>query len=440
MRRLVAALIAVVLATVVLSACGSSGPAHVSAPHESALAPGAIVLVADGPSSGLGIDNTDLVAASSSGRTHDLTSSAAAESDATWSADGSHVVFIRQSTTGDRSGAVAFRAGVYVWSPGHGAPQRIASCLTYCEQNEFAWSPDDRHIAFVSYANDSAIKVMNADGGGIHTVCDAARCGDGLNGPAWSPDGHKLVFADGVPGMGPYDPPSYIWVANADGSGAKRLTQRSCTTVADQQTRRVCARHGSDLVTGRPTDRLQPLASPSFRTGRRHDGEERPDRNEEADAYAPSDNHESRSHGRRRHSPPQRLQLQRALRRSGSPVRPGRRRQGARVRAYHGSRRQPVVPHHDARGEDGDDPHVFGLALRLSGRPRVVAEREGAGVLRRRRPAHEPRLGDRSRRHGHAAYRRRRSAAASRGLGTSLAQRREGGPEGLVAAAPAPGR
>jgi len=238
MRRVVAALTAAVLAAVVLSACGSSGPAHVSAPHESALAPGAIVLVADGPSSGLGIDNTDLVAASSSGRTHDLTSSPAAESDATWSADGSHVVFIRQSTTGDKSGAVAFQAGVYVWSPGHGAPQRIASCPTYCAQNEFAWSPDDRRIAFVS---DDAIKVMNADGSGVHTVCDAARCGDGLNGPAWSPDGHKLVFAEGVPGMGPYDPPSSIWVANADGSGAKRLTQRSCVTFADQQ-RYGCAR------------------------------------------------------------------------------------------------------------------------------------------------------------------------------------------------------
>ncbi|MDX6481510.1 MAG: hypothetical protein QOG85_2020, partial [Gaiellaceae bacterium] len=217
------------LAAVVLSACGSSGPALGSPPH----GPGTILLVGTGPSGGLGVDNTDLLAASPSGHVVDLTSSAAAEDDAAWSADGSRVAFVRHSTSGQKNGGVALQVGIYVWSPGHGTPKRIASCSKYCYGNEFAWSPDDRQIAFTSPEN-GGVKVMNADGSDVHLVCE---CGGGIGGLRWSPDGRKLVFSNQYGwGWGPVnDPPSSVWIANADGSGAKRLTQQNCTSLADER-------------------------------------------------------------------------------------------------------------------------------------------------------------------------------------------------------------
>ena len=218
------AVAAAVFGAVVLSACGSSGPAPVSA-HGA----GAIVLVGGGASAGIGVDNTDLLAATPSGRVLNLTSSPAAESNASWSADGSHVVFVRHSTTGRENGAVALQVGIYVWSPGHGAPQRIASCSKYCYGAEFTWSPDDRQIAFVS-PDDGGIEVMNADGSDAHLVCDAKRsaCGGGL---MWSPDGRKLVFSfqNSMP-MGPVERLGAIWIANVDGSGVEKLTQPNCNS------------------------------------------------------------------------------------------------------------------------------------------------------------------------------------------------------------------
>ena len=130
--------------------------------------------------------------------------------------------------------AVALEGGVYVWSPGHGTPQRITSCSNVCTQGEFAWSPNDRQVAFVSDVNvyaGPAIEVMNADGSDVHTLCDVKRCGSGLAKPMWSPDGHKLVFSnEGALGTELFggSPPSPIWIANNDGSKLEKLTQPNC--------------------------------------------------------------------------------------------------------------------------------------------------------------------------------------------------------------------
>src|SRR5437764_1330980 len=107
------------LAAVVLSACGSSGRAAVSTPHVTVHGGGSIVLVAEGQSAGFGVDNTDLRAVTPNGQVRDLTSSAAAENEATWSADGSHVIFVRKSTRGRTNGGVTSQEGLYAWSPGH---------------------------------------------------------------------------------------------------------------------------------------------------------------------------------------------------------------------------------------------------------------------------------------------------------------------------------
>lgn len=236
MRRVVWALAAAVFATAGLSACGSRGAASVSAPQVDLHAPGAIVFVAGGLSRGLGVDNTDLVAVTPHGDIRGLTSTAAAENNATWSTDGSHVAFVRQWTTERESGTIDFHAGLYAWSPENGAPRRIASCSDVCTQHDLAWSPDDRHIAFASGSDtaNGAIEVMNADGSGVHVVCNAKRCGPGLAMPMWSPDGRKLIFSNEaeVPENlrnSAQVSPSRIWVANANGAGVQKLTQSRCT-------------------------------------------------------------------------------------------------------------------------------------------------------------------------------------------------------------------
>lgn len=214
-----------------LPACGSSAPS--AAPQQPVFrGPGVVVFLAGGPSRGLGVENTDLYVAKPSGGTRlDVTSSDAAETDAAWSADGSRVVFQQQFTTGRENGHIAFHAGIYVWSPGHGRPRLLVSCSGACSDRDFAWSPDGRKIAFVAGYENAAIEVMNADGSGVHVACSAARCGQGLSAPRWSPDGRRLVFSNG----GKLDfigalvaLPSSIWSAAVDGSGVRQLTQHSC--------------------------------------------------------------------------------------------------------------------------------------------------------------------------------------------------------------------
>jgi len=236
MMRRTFAIAACAVAAVVLSACGSSRPsaAPLAARYHGA---DSLTYVADAPSTALGVDNTDLYSASS-GRVRNLTSTAAGETDAAWSADGRHVVFVRHWTTG-RPGRFAVHMGVFVWSLGQGAPRQIAACRHYCAQQGFAWSPDNSRIAYATNDRKHAIEVIGADGTHLRTICRANRCGGSVEGPAWSPDGRRLVFSNSPFGMGLVSPPSAIWIANADGSGIRKLTQRGCDL--KKQERHGCA-------------------------------------------------------------------------------------------------------------------------------------------------------------------------------------------------------
>jgi Tol biopolymer transport system component len=70
------------------------------------------------------------------------------------------------------------------------------------------WSPDGSRIV---YGDPAGFTVMNQDGG------DPTSIGLGGSSPRWSPDGTKLVYTSSTAAT------STIYVANADGSGARAL-------------------------------------------------------------------------------------------------------------------------------------------------------------------------------------------------------------------------
>ena len=134
----------------------------------------------------------------------------------TWSPDGREIAFIGMPVLygGTSVGQVAI-----VEADGT-RPRRLTN-----EQAQFstpAWSPDGRHLVFVtsdvtSQGAPSRIDVINVDGTGRATL---ATVPGQVWSPAWSPDGRSIAFT----GTGNFSGRGEIYVMNSDGTGIRALT------------------------------------------------------------------------------------------------------------------------------------------------------------------------------------------------------------------------
>jgi TolB protein len=152
-----------------------------------------------------------------------LTENAVPDFSPAWSPDGKHIVFSR----GVDLSAEVPSAALYVMDS-DGSDQRELFRAQGVLLVTPDWSPDGTRIAFtrVSFPNGIArasVYVMKSDGTGATEVIPAAA------EPDWAPDGKHIAFSSGRDKNGrtcfeECQPSDEIYVADADGTNARRLT------------------------------------------------------------------------------------------------------------------------------------------------------------------------------------------------------------------------
>ena len=99
---------------------------------------------------------------------------------------------------------------------------------------EAAWSPDHQHVAFYQPAPGDPIYIADRNGGNPARIC-VDKPGIHQHYLSWSPDGHYVYFARGIPPDG-----MDVWRVAATGGASERLTHHNsrvlCPTLLDNRT------------------------------------------------------------------------------------------------------------------------------------------------------------------------------------------------------------
>jgi Tol biopolymer transport system component len=132
-----------------------------------------------------------------------------------WSPDGKDLAVDRQFVDGP--------AGLFIASVRDGSMTRI-STNPYDEGVDASpqYSPDGTRLVFIrSRPGGSAVWIANADGSQANRITSWKML---AGHPWWSPDGSRIVFYDGGGSVSYGAGDSHIFVVNADGTGLTQLT------------------------------------------------------------------------------------------------------------------------------------------------------------------------------------------------------------------------
>jgi TolB protein len=144
-----------------------------------------------------------------------LTDNVVEDNQSAWAPDGRHVAFVSSRGSG-------FVPHIYVMNANGGNVRQV----TTGDSHDFspAWSPDSRQIVFSRTSATGATRIftMSAGGTNLRPITDDQAPAGGDGEPSWSRDGTTLLFSSARGGsFGDSD----IWISQPDGSQATNLTQ-----------------------------------------------------------------------------------------------------------------------------------------------------------------------------------------------------------------------
>src|SRR5208337_2524819 len=137
-----------------------------------------------------------------------------------WSLDRSKIAVVTYLSTGEHNGYT--NKEIFVLNVQSNAAPVNASAHLAPDENP-AWSPDGRRIAFSSARNSTnEIFVMDSDGRNLVNLTHADKHSsmDNAYNPAWSPDGSRIAFESTVEGSH-----IAIFIMKADGQDVKNLSK-----------------------------------------------------------------------------------------------------------------------------------------------------------------------------------------------------------------------